>query len=182
MRKNIVLCGFMGSGKSRIGRLLAGRLGVRFVDLDEYIADKENAPIADLFARNGEDWFRQREAYHLLEQVNDPERVLALGGGALQNQHLVDAVKRFNLLVFINPGFDEIIQRIAGKPKRPLVMNPDGSAKSHEELIATLKPRFEHRLIFYTQAHIDFVPEPGWDQFRSAAELNSRIDEYAFTI
>jgi shikimate kinase len=182
MTQGIVLCGFMGAGKSHVGKLIAGRLGFRFEDLDDTIITLEAMPIAEIFERHGQDHFRKLELLYLQERIDQRERILSLGGGSLQNQDVVDALKKHNLLVFINPHFDQIIDRVAGKSKRPLVLKETGALKSVEELRADLYPLFQQRLQYYTQAHIEFVPQREWDLYQSASILIQKICEHGYTI
>jgi shikimate kinase len=182
MTQGIVLCGFMGAGKSHVGKLVAGRLGFRFEDLDDIITTLEAMPIAEIFERHGQDHFRKLEMQYLQERIDQKERVLSLGGGSLQNQEVVDAIKAHNLMVFINPSFDEIIERVAGKRKRPLVLNDTGAPKSVEELHADLYPLFQQRLRFYSQADVEFVPQKEWDLYQSASILIQKICEHGYTI
>ncbi|MGH9599103.1 MAG: shikimate kinase [Terracidiphilus sp.] len=84
--RRIVLTGFMGSGKSTAGPLLAQRLGWRFVDVDDVIEAEAGSPIAELFAREGEAAFREREHAAIARLATGGELVLALGGGAIEHQ------------------------------------------------------------------------------------------------
>ncbi len=176
---NLVLCGFMGSGKSRLGRYLASKLQIKFEDLDECIQHEIQLSIPQIFEKFGQDYFRSLEREMIQRKVLDKNRVLSLGGGSLSSQKLVDFIKENNLLVFIDPGFDDLISRIQGKSKRPLVMNADGSFKTKGELKADLLPLYESRIDFYRQAHIQFKPEPVWSPEKSGSELLRLITSYS---
>jgi shikimate kinase len=182
MNKGIVFCGFMGAGKSRIGWLTAGRLGFRFEDLDESITKSEKSSITEIFNKHGEKYFRELELKHLYEKINDTDRILSLGGGTLQTQQVVDDIKNENLLVFIAPPFNEILQRVKGNDKRPLVMNPDGSPKSFKELSSELADLYTKRLEYYEQADITLKTEPLWDSFQSTNNLIQLLGEYGYQI
>jgi shikimate kinase len=177
-KTNIVLCGFMGSGKSRLGRLLASKLQLRFEDLDESIQKELQLSIPQIFENFGQDYFRSLERDSLERKLTDTHRVLSLGGGSLSSQKLVDQVKNHNLLVFIAPEFDDLIGRIQGKSKRPLVMNPDGTYKSKQTLVNDLFPLYESRLEFYNQSHIRFTPEPQWTPEQSGGNLLELIQKF----
>lgn len=178
MSKGLVLCGFMGAGKTKLGCLLAGMLSYRFEDLDEEIQKYEGRSIPEIFALAGESAFRDMERHYLERKVQDRDRILSLGGGAMQDQTVTDLILAHNLLIFIDPEFDTIITRIAGNPKRPLVVMPDGSPKSDGMLRAELYPLYEARRTFYNQAHIRFCPEPGWSALTSANKLLELVKEH----
>jgi len=172
---NIVLCGFMGSGKSQLGKDLARHFSVPFEDLDQLIESSQGARIQDIFARYGQDHFRTIERETLLNKVNDTDRVLSLGGGSLSDQFIVDTIKKNNTLVFISPTFETLIERIQGKTKRPLVLNENGEPKSKMELFRDLKPIYDQRLTYYSQADLIFEPQSSWDPSESVHHLIQKV-------
>jgi shikimate kinase len=180
MNKGIVFCGFMGAGKSRIGWLTSGRLGYRFEDLDEIISKSEQTSIPDIFNKFGEKHFRELELKYLYQKVCDTDRILSLGGGTLQDQQVVDDIKKENTLVFIAPQFSEIVKRIQGNSKRPLVMNKDGSAKTYNELTDELLILYDKRLVFYEQSDIILRTEPSWDSFQSSNYLIQLLKQHGY--
>lgn len=182
MNKGIVFCGFMGAGKSRIGRLTAGRLGFRFEDLDETISESEKSSISAIFSNYGESYFRELELKYLYQRITESSRVLSLGGGTLQSQTIVDDIREHNVLVFISPPFEEIVNRIHGNDKRPLVMNSDGTAKSMKDLYDDLSVVFKSRLKFYKQADIVLKTDIDWDSFQSTNYLIQLLKEYGYQI
>src|SRR6056297_3585119 len=93
IKQPIFLCGMMGAGKSTVGRPLAKKLQVPFFDLDQMIEDHEELTIPEIFEVKGEQIFRAIERKLIISQTDDMQGVMALGGGALQNQHLVDHIK-----------------------------------------------------------------------------------------
>lgn len=119
--KNVYLCGFMGCGKSHIGRLLAKRLGRGFIDLDSYIEEKEGKPISRIFAEEGEPYFREAEARYIREM---PEGcVIATGGGAVVNPVTAEAAAKTGTIVFLDAGFELCYRRIRNDARRPLAVN-----------------------------------------------------------
>lgn len=182
MDKGIVFCGFMGAGKSRIGWLTSGRLGYRFEDLDEIISKSEQTSITDIFNKYGEEYFRELELKHLYQKICDSDRILSLGGGTLQNQQIVDDIKKENTLVFIAPQFSEIVKRIQGNNKRPLVMNKDGTPKSNKELTDELFTLYNKRLPYYEQSDITLSTEPSWDSIQSSNYLIQLLKEHGYQI
>ncbi len=142
----IFLVGFMGSGKSTVGRLLAGRLGWSFADLDERIARAAGMPIPEIFAREGEPAFRRRETEALRAAAAERRTVLATGGGA--------ACRDENLTLMLGAGHvaalavspAEAVRRAGAVSGRPLL---DGAADPVEAAAGLLAARQP----FYARAH-----------------------------
>lgn len=120
LEKNIVLCGFMGSGKSTVGEILSRRLGTPFIDMDEYIENREGMTIPDMFEKLGEAEFRGREHAAALELSKMRGIVLATGGGALTFERNVTALRQTGIIIFLDAGFDECYRRVENSD-RPLV-------------------------------------------------------------
>lgn len=120
----IVLVGFMGAGKTTVGRLLAERLGVPFVDADEAIAAAEGRSVADIFAADGEAGFRRVEASRIAELLAGDDAVLALGGGALGTPGARDAVAGHRV-VLLDVPLAEALARVGGDAGRPMLARPD---------------------------------------------------------
>lgn len=150
----IFLCGFMGAGKSLIGRKLAEKLECSFLDLDDKIEEKAGQPIPKIFDETGEAGFRTLERRALLEVIREYEGVVALGGGSLHNQHMLDHVKLNGLLVFIETPITVILDRISNDENRPLLVNEDGTPKGREQLENEMTALYKERLPLYEQAVI----------------------------
>lgn len=118
--RNIVLAGFMGTGKSTAGRLAAARLGWSFVDTDSVIEACAGRSIAQIFADDGELAFRQLEAEVCQEAARGSNLVIATGGGALLNPAVYEAFAASSLLVCLRCDLDEILRRVGNDPTRPL--------------------------------------------------------------
>ncbi|GAB5408665.1 MAG: shikimate kinase [Balneolaceae bacterium] len=151
---SIYICGFMATGKSTIGKMVAKDLEKSFLDLDEVISDKEDSSIKALFEQFGESYFREKEWESLLEITRSFRGVVALGGGALHNQQVVDHLKLYGLLVYIKTPLDIIVGRILRNTKRPIALNADGKIKSKETLFTELKALYLSREALYEQAQI----------------------------
>lgn len=121
MRLSVYLCGFMGCGKSHVGRQVAAALGRRFIDLDRYIVSAEKMTIPEIFSEYGEPHFRQLEAKYIRE-LSDGS-VVATGGGALINDETAAFARESGLSVYINTSFAVCYRRISGDANRPLVVN-----------------------------------------------------------
>ena len=117
---SIYLCGFMGCGKSHIGRMLAARLGMKLIDLDKYIVDAEKMSIPEIFDKFGEPHFRALEAKYIKELSGG--YVVATGGGALLNDATAEFARESGISVYINTSFETCYARIKGDKNRPLVV------------------------------------------------------------
>lgn len=118
--RNIYLCGFMGCGKSHMGRLLSKKLGCTLVDLDAYIEKKEGRTIPEIFAQDGEPHFRELEAKYIREMPENS--VVATGGGAIINPVTAETARNAGTVVFLDADFELCYSRIKGDAHRPLVM------------------------------------------------------------
>jgi shikimate kinase len=118
----LVLTGFMGTGKTRVGRRVAERLGRRFVDTDAWIEAKAGRPIREIFATEGEPRFRELERSAVREACAVPEAVVSVGGGALLSAENRAALERSGLLVCLTASPETIAARVgAGASERPLL-------------------------------------------------------------
>ena len=99
---NIVLCGFMGCGKSTIGKELAKLIKMDFIDIDTYIESKENMTVSKIFKLRGEKYFRKLETKAILNLALKPYKVIALGGGSLLNSENVEVLKSNSKIFFLN--------------------------------------------------------------------------------
>ena len=129
-KKNLVLCGFMGSGKTTIGRKLARVTGLDFVDADLYLEEKEGMKISDIFAQKGEAYFRDRETAYIRELSQRDGIVLSLGGGAVLRPENVAAVKETGLLIHLDTPFYRILKNLSYSNSRPLLNRPDKQAET----------------------------------------------------
>lgn len=118
----IYLTGFMGAGKTTVGRLLAGRLGWAFLDLDERIEQRAARSVREIFESAGEPEFRRLEREALAATFGADRLVVAAGGGTFADPGVLEAARAGGLVVFLNPPFATLVARIGalGKPDRPL--------------------------------------------------------------
>lgn len=122
---NIFLCGFMGCGKSTVGRLLARNMNMDFYDLDEYIVKNEGRSIPDIFSQDGEGYFRDLETKAIKSFADKKNCVIALGGGAVLRKENALAAKAQGEVVYIKADFDTCYKRICGDTNRPLASGAD---------------------------------------------------------
>lgn len=132
----VVLVGFMGSGKSSVGRELARRFGAPFVDVDERIESAAGAPIRELFAREGEPAFRERERAALREALSVKGRVIATGGGAFSDEENRVLLRAYAPVVYLEAAVETLLERLAGDLGRPLLRGGD-----REEVVRELLSR-----------------------------------------
>jgi shikimate kinase/3-dehydroquinate synthase len=133
---NIVITGFMGTGKSAVGREVARRLGWRFVDIDDVIVSRAAKTIPRIFAEYGEAAFRAMESGVCAELSTQDGLVIATGGGALVNPDNRRVMMRGGTVVCLNAAPDEILRRVGGDDNRPLLNVPDPRARVTELLAA----------------------------------------------
>ena len=131
---NIVLCGFMGAGKTVVGKELSKIMGCRFIDTDELIEKEQGLAIKAIFAAHGEDYFRELE-YGACKKVAAMKNcVVSTGGGALTYQRNVDAFKEGGAkIVFLDASFDAICDRIGASSNRPLFQDLEQARALYEE-------------------------------------------------
>ena len=119
-KRNLILAGFMGTGKTTVGRLVAERLDMAFTDTDHEVESMAGRGIVDIFASSGEVAFRQLEAAACLRAANIGGQVIATGGGALLHEKSRAALQSSGLVVCLTARLDEIARRIGGGGSRPL--------------------------------------------------------------
>ena len=122
MRKNLVLTGMMGVGKSTIGKRVASKLSFNFIDIDQIIEQKEGCSINLIFKKKGENYFRKLENDITLSQLKKNKSVIALGGGAFLNRNIRRETKKICLSFWLDLSTDEIINRLRKSNKRPLLL------------------------------------------------------------
>ena len=150
---NIALIGFMATGKSTVGRILADRLGYRFVDTDEEIVRRMGLEIAEIFSSEGETVFRALEKRVVAEASTSEKTVIACGGGVVLDKGNVDALRSTSRLVLLTANVDEILDRVKGDASRPLLNVGD------REKAVTV--RLEERMPHYLKAADAIVDTTG---------------------
>lgn len=168
MQRWIVLVGAMGSGKSTVGRAVADRLRRPFVDADEEIERAASMPIRDIFARDGEAFFRAREAEVIARLLSDRPGVLATGGGAFLAPANREAIEGEGVSVWLDASVDTLWQRLRrnrGRDARPLLATEDPRA--------TLEALVAERAPVYALARVRILAEPG----HSVAQIADRVVE-----
>ena len=123
--RTIVLVGMMGCGKSSVGRLLASRLKLPFVDADTEIERAANLTVPEIFARHGETYFRSGEHRVIARLLGQGPQVLATGGGAFMNPETRRLIAESAVSVWLKADFETLFERVSRRTNRPLLQTPD---------------------------------------------------------
>jgi len=151
-KKPIVLVGLMGAGKSTVGKRLAKRLGLEFVDSDSEIELAAAHSIAEIFARFGEDSFRDGERRVIARLIEGPPRVIATGGGAFMNEQTRALILDRAISVWLNADVETLAERVSRRDTRPLLKDRDP--------LLLLRDLAGRRNPVYAEAHIHIRSEP----------------------
>lgn len=141
MKKNIILVGLMGAGKSTIGRYLAKRQRSTFYDSDSVIVQRTGVPISTIFDLEGEQGFRDREEQIIAELCDYKGIVLATGGGSVIRQANRDKIKASGTVIYLRSSADTLYSRIAHDKKRPL-MQTENPLQTLKDLLHTREPYY----------------------------------------
>lgn len=150
-KPNLYLVGFMGSGKSTVGRLAAQRLGLRFVDSDHAIEERAGRRIADIFATEGEAAFRAMERAFVEREEADSRSLVACGGGLVAQPGMMELVKAKGLVFALVASAEGIYERTKGNLNRPLLNVPDP--------LAEIRALLAKRAPFYDRADVQILTE-----------------------
>lgn len=164
-KPNLYLIGFMGTGKSSIGRGLAMRLNMRFIDSDHAIEEKEGRPIPEIFASEGEAYFRQQEKWFIEEGHPEQGCIVACGGGLVTQPGMIDAIKGRGLVACLFATPETVLSRTSGNRNRPLL-----NVENPEEKIRKLMAEREK---FYLQAGLCMITD-----HRPMNEVIAHLERY----
>ena len=132
MRKNLVLLGMMGVGKTTIGKIVARKQGMEFIDTDENIEEKCSMSISKIFKEKGEKFFRIEEQKEVLKSNKKSNCVIALGGGAFINETIRNAILKNAISMWLDTDLKTLNKRIKWNKKRPLVSRKNNQKKINE--------------------------------------------------
>ncbi len=141
MHKNIILIGFMGSGKTTFGKKLSKILNKKFIDTDLYIEEAENMKITEIFEKKGEDYFRQKETETANMISLKQDLVVATGGGIIKNPSNMEKLKENGIVVYLQSTPENILNNIGKDNSRPLLQGNNKLGK--------IKTLLEQRLPLY---------------------------------
>ncbi|EYD71666.1 Shikimate kinase I [Limimaricola hongkongensis DSM 17492] len=153
LRRPVVLVGMMGSGKTAIGKALSARLGCGFVDSDAAIEEAAKCTIAEIFARDGEAFFRARESEVLARLLEAGPRVVSTGGGAFLAPRNRAVIAEHGAAFWLDADLDLLWERVRHKSTRPLLRTPDPRG--------TLARLLEERRPLYAEAPLRLTARPG---------------------
>lgn len=151
VRKTIVMVGMMGAGKTAVGRALALRLGVPFLDSDAEIETAANMSIPEIFERDGEPFFRQKESQVISRLLDEERGVLSTGGGAFLAEENRRMISDRGVSVWLKADLDVLWNRVKHKDTRPLLRTSDPRA--------TLRALYEARVPLYGQSDLSVVSD-----------------------
>ncbi|HAE62060.1 MAG TPA: shikimate kinase [Eubacteriaceae bacterium] len=150
-KKNISLIGFMGTGKTTIGKILAERIGYKFIDVDEYIVKTEGKPINEIFEKYGEDYFRDLETKAIKKILKEENQVISTGGGAVLREDNRKALLAGSFVVALKASPRNIYFRLKDCDDRPLLKG------AHPE--RTISRLLHKRFRYYNQNHISVATD-----------------------
>jgi len=143
MKNNIALIGFMGAGKSAVGRALAAAAGMDFIDLDTAIEERAGRSISQIFAGEGEPTFRRIEAAITGDAAGSENTVIACGGGVVLDQANIEALRRNAVIIYLSAEPSIMLRRVLNsREKRPLLQIID-PATAMDDLLKYRKPLYE---------------------------------------
>ena len=149
---NIVLIGYMGSGKSLVGSHLAKKIDYKFIDLDQYIEKNEASSISKIFEDSGDIYFRKIETKYLIKCLSENNNiVLSLGGGTpCYNDNLTHINSTNNISIYLKNNNVELSKRLCKNNNRPLI----STIKSEEKMIEFVSKHLFEREVFYNKANV----------------------------
>lgn len=148
----VFLIGYMGAGKTTLGKSLAKVMNVSFIDLDNFIEARYHKTVKEIFAEVGESGFRDIERKSLIEVSEYEDTIISLGGGTPCFFDNMDIVNASGTSVYLKPSEDVLLKRlIKGKHKRPLLAN-----KSDDEILQVIREQLAWREPYYLKADITF--------------------------
>ncbi len=150
----IYLTGFMGSGKSTIGPILANTLGYDFIDIDKAIEQRTGESVKEIFQHRGEEAFRILERALLQELRVREHLVISLGGGTIADPISFPLIRESGVLVYLKTAPDQLFKRLHHKTDRPVLIDDAGERLSEEDLRVRIRDLYVRREQFYDQADI----------------------------
>ncbi len=143
MKTNIALIGYMGTGKTAVGQLLAEKLGLNFIELDWLIEQEAGKPIPDIFGEEGEIGFREREIEATKKVAGEKHCVIACGGGIVLNKINIDRLKEGARIVYLTASPRTILKRVSGQAGQRPLLEVEDQLKTINEMLKFRKPFYE---------------------------------------
>lgn len=152
-KRSIVLVGIMGCGKSTVGKRLAQRLGLEFVDADSEIERAANMTVSEIFAEHGEPYFRSGEERVIARLLQEGPQVLATGGGAFMSDATRSEIETNGLSIWLKVDFETVMARVRRRSTRPLLRNPDPEG-TMRKLMAEREPVYARAQLTVTSKDV----------------------------
>ena len=143
IKTNIALIGFMGTGKTAVGQVLAGKLGCRFIELDWLIEQKTGKTIPEIFQQEGEIAFRELEIQVTKDIARERDTVIACGGGLVLNKINIDRLKESSVIVYLTASPTTILKRVSCEEGQRPLLAVDNPIQTINELLKYRKPFYE---------------------------------------
>ena len=173
MSRPIFLTGFMGTGKSKIGLLLARRLRREFFDTDRMIEERAGETIEEIFTNRGEDAFRSVEHQCVQEAAGRNGAVIALGGGAITQEKNWEVIKNSGILICLEASPETILQRVSRKEDRPLL-----AGLTKPQKLTKIRDMLSQRAPYYDRANIKITSTDDRPPDRIADDLAKRLEPW----
>ncbi|WP_055671928.1 shikimate kinase [Roseibium alexandrii] len=152
-KRSIVLVGIMGCGKSTVGKRLAQRLGLEFVDADSEIERAANMTVSEIFSEHGEPYFRSGEERVIARLLQEGPQVLATGGGAFMSDATRSEIETNGLSIWLKVDFETVMARVRRRSTRPLLRNPDPEG-TMRKLMAEREPVYAQAQLTVTSKDV----------------------------
>ncbi|MDD4875679.1 MAG: shikimate kinase [Dehalococcoidales bacterium] len=143
MKNNIALIGFMGTGKTTVGKVLARKLGMNFIELDSLIEQKAGKSIPDIFIQDGEIVFREYEIEVIKEIFSSKNQVIACGGGVVLNKINIDRLRQHSKIVCLTASVAVILKRVSGDGGARPLLDADDKTLEIQNLLNFRKPFYD---------------------------------------
>lgn len=160
LRRGVALVGMMGAGKTAVGKVLAQRLQVPFLDSDSAIEEAAQATIAEIFARDGEEFFRAREAEVIARLLSGPPAILSTGGGAFMQEPVRELIAESGVALWLDADLPTLWSRVRHRDTRPLLRTIDP--------YATLAAIYDQRVPVYALAELHLKVAPHYSISQTA--------------
>jgi shikimate kinase len=174
-KARIYITGFMGSGKSTVGPILANTIGYDFADLDRTIEREEKTPISEIFRVRGEEYFRSLERLEIGKLSTRSHIVVSLGGGTLSDQWCLQTVVATGILVYLKLSQELLFKRLRNRSDRPLLTDVEGNRLPETALRERVHSLYQAREPIY--AHADITVEP--DERRVGVTIDRLVQALA---
>ena len=175
MKSNIVLIGFMGTGKTEVGQALAKRLNRGLIEIDSKIEQMAGKSIADIFKDNGEIYFREQEIEAIKQAVTREKQVIACGGGVVLNTINIDRLRETGVIINLVASPDTILKRTSVNAGIRPLLNVQQPAERIRELMKFRKPFYDKAADFTvntSKLNIDTVADKIIDRLKNYAGFN----------